>query len=211
MTKRVDMKRDLSTVLASLLAVALPACATESSTDGPSAGDPNETFTRTMVHLHADGTMDVTVGRVTRAEQLRERRVRENGGTEPADRGPGAWADPPPTGGWPPPKLCDGADFKAYDLQHLIGNELCLWGAGTHYLYQYRRGSSNWAHAVRSYDSAVYSGRFHRTVVNCAHFDEHTLHGLVSSCEADATAVDLEYEDSCARCSECATDLCGDR
>jgi hypothetical protein len=158
MTKHLSSQ--IRYALFATFALGVAACGVADPSESPST-EP-ATFTRTIVHIQADGTETVEQTTITAAQQRAEQDARGRilggepstraGESDVVTRDPGCAA----SSMW----MFDQADLKE-------GNEICFFGSGYVNLANYCRTSNpmmvcpgTWSKAVRSYWAGTDSGLF---------------------------------------------------
>jgi hypothetical protein len=142
--------------LVAMLALDVTACVVAEPNQSPST-EPAATFTRTVVHVEADGTETVEQMTVTAAQQRtdQDERTRILSG-EASTRAVEADLVTHDTG-------CAASSMWLFDQTGLAGNEICFYGSGYVKLTNYCRGGSlplclTWSKAVRSYWAGADTG-----------------------------------------------------
>lgn len=133
--------------LVAMLALGVAACAVSEPNESTSA-EPAATFTRTIVHIQANGTETVEQTTVTAAEQRAEQDARARILSGDASMRGGVADLVALDAG------CAASSMWLFDQTGLAGNEICFFGSGYVNLASYCRGSScssTWSKAVRSY------------------------------------------------------------
>jgi hypothetical protein len=157
MTKHLSVQ--IRNALFATLALGVAACGVADPGADPvqSPSAEPDTFTRTVVHIQADGTETVEQTTITAAQQRAEQdaRARILGGKASAPAGESDVVTHD-TG-------CAASSMWMFDQTSLAGNEICFFGSGYVNLASYCRGvscPSSWSKAVRSYWAGSDSGLF---------------------------------------------------
>lgn len=143
--------------LFAVLSLALAGCVGAGDVE---TGAPQEEaqFTRTIVHLDADGSRTVKVVAITAAEQRADVEALaragghvtlEDGAEHVASAGQALSRD----------TSCLGSSIWLFDLPNMTGNEICFSGTGTVDLRDYGRGNGGlWARNVVSFWAGTRAG-----------------------------------------------------
>jgi hypothetical protein len=125
------------------------------TTIGCTRENGSDLFQRTIVRLSSDGTSTTRQEMVTRAQQLQEQQARAARVSPSGVLNQAITSD----------SGCAGSDIWLFDQDRMSGHEICFYGYGNAYLYNYGRFCyfgvcSSWDHAVRSYWAGSEDGFF---------------------------------------------------
>jgi hypothetical protein len=192
------MKTWYSIVLASAAVLSLVACGDASGPDAEPTSASEETFTRTIVHLDANGaTTSLVTEAVSASEQLGFHAAPARG---PRDNAIGIADHIPPVRDI----ACAGTSMWLFDRADLTGNELCLYatdGAGTARLSDFPRRAcsdpicnfANWSRSVRSFWAGKSRGMFTDGGSQYAHFAAYERQPAANAAVQGAQFLTLDY------------------